>query len=149
MNIEVKRIAKKEKYTIGHLYINGVYFCDTIEDRDRGLKQTMTISEIKARKIADVTAIPAGTYRVTLNVKSPKYSKREAFAWCGGFLPRLIDVPGYDGVLIHSGNTERDSSGCIIVGKNTKVGMVTDSMNTLKALYSKLKSATSITLKIG
>ena len=53
MNIQLKRIAKKETYTIGKLYLDGVYFCDTIEDKDRGLNQTMSINDIKKKIISD------------------------------------------------------------------------------------------------
>ena len=74
MNILIKRIAKKDNYTIGNLYINGQYFCDTLEDKDRGLKQTDNIISIKAKKIFSKTAIPMGTYNVVLTY-SPKFKK--------------------------------------------------------------------------
>ena len=89
-----------------------------------------------------VTAIPTGTYNVAMNVVSPKYS---AVKWykdlCGGKMPRLLDVPGFDGILIHPGNTALDSCGCILVGRNTKVGQVTQSRDTFKKLYRKMKAA--------
>jgi len=74
MKLTLKRIAKKEKYTIGKLYIDDVYFCDTCEDTDRGMKQTMPLTEIKKLKIPGETAIPTGTYKITLDVQSPKFS---------------------------------------------------------------------------
>jgi hypothetical protein len=74
MEILIKRIAKKETYTIGRLYINGKYYCDTIEDKDRGLTQSMSSKEIADKKIKHKTAIPTGKYELTLKVKSPKYS---------------------------------------------------------------------------
>lgn len=141
MELVLKRIAKRDGYTIGHLYIDGVYFCDTLEDTDRGLSQDMPLSVIKARKRKGVTAIPTGRYRVTLGVKSPRFSQRAAYIFCGGYLPRLINVLGYDGVLIHIGNTAADTDGCILVGKNTAVGKVLESTATFKALYAKLKAA--------
>lgn len=76
MNILLKRIAKKSTYTIGKLYVDGVYFCDTIEDKDRGLTQKTPLSEIKKVKVYQETAIPTGTYEITTNVISPKYSKK-------------------------------------------------------------------------
>ena len=76
MEIFVKRIAKKADYTIGKVYINGVYLCDSIEDKDRGLKQSMSLSEIRNVKIPKQTAIPSGNYEVTLNVKSPTFSQK-------------------------------------------------------------------------
>lgn len=141
MKLYLKRI-KRPTYCIGRLYIDGVYFCDTCEDTDRGLTQDMPLEEIKKIKVASKTAIPTGTYEVTLKVKSPKYSKR-AFYWnfCRGLVPRLLNVPGYEGILIHVGNTAADSSGCILVGKNTQVGKVLNSRETFKSLYRKLRAA--------
>lgn len=141
MELRLKRIAKRETYTIGRLYVDGVYFCDTIEDRDRGLDQTLPVSVNIAKKRKGVTAIPTGRYRVTLGVQSPRFSKKKQYDFCKGFLPRLINVPAFDGVLIHIGNTAQDSEGCILVGRNTVVGRVTDSTATFKALYAKLKEA--------
>ena len=74
MKLELKRIAKKDKYTIGHLYINGKYFCDTLEDPDRGLSSSMSNSQIAMKKIKGDTAIPTGTYNITLDIVSSKYS---------------------------------------------------------------------------
>jgi hypothetical protein len=101
MKLLLKRRFKGESYTIGSLYIDGAYFCDTLEDRDRGLDQSMSLDEIKRLKVAGETAIPTGTYEVTLNVVSPKYSTREAYRFCSGKVPRLLSVKGYEGILIH------------------------------------------------
>jgi hypothetical protein len=141
MDLTLKRIARRETYTIGHLYIDGKYFCDTIEDTDRGLKQSLPQSVNIAKKRKGVTAIPEGRYLVVMNVKSPKFSTRKQYDWCGGYLPRLVNVPAFDGVLIHIGNTAKDSAGCILVGKNTQVGKVLDSTATFKELYQRLKAA--------
>ena len=130
MELELKRIAKRDTYTIGHLYVDGVRFCDTLEDTDRGLDQKMSLAVLKARKRKGITAIPTGRYRVTLGVKSPKYSTRPAYDFCEGYVPRLINVPAYDGILIHIGNYPQDTEGCILVGRNTKVGAVLQSMKT-------------------
>ena len=137
-------------YTIGHLYINGKFFCDTIEDKDRGITQDMSIDYI--HKVKDVnkngchtddciTAIPTGTYKVTLNVKSPKYSRIKKYHFCKGYMPRLCNVPGFDGVLIHPGNTAADSAGCILVGKNKVKGQVVESFLTFMKLYDVLENA--------
>ena len=72
MKLTLKRIARKDTYTIGKLYINGKYFLDTLEDKDRGLKQSMSLDQIKEMKIPNETAIPSGIYKVTLDVISPK-----------------------------------------------------------------------------
>ena len=141
MKLKLKRIARREAYTIGRLYIDGEYFCDTIEDTDRGLQQSLPLSVNQAKKKKGATAIPVGTYRVTLDVKSPRFSQKQQYKFCEGKLPRLVNVPAFDGVLIHIGNTAKDTEGCILVGRNTKVGMVTDSTNTFLKLYSRLQDA--------
>lgn len=137
MKLELKRIFKGETYTIGKLYIDGIYFCDTLEDPVRNLD---SIDD----KIPTKTAIPAGIYKITMDVVSPKYSKRKSYAWCGGRLPRLIDVPFFEGILIHSGNTPDHTAGCILVGENKIKGQVINSMNTLKNLWIKLNVADEI-----
>jgi hypothetical protein len=74
MKIKVDRKYKKDTYTIGNLYVDGKWFCNTLEDRDRGLKQTDSLATIQSKKIYGETAIPTGKYRITLDVVSPKYS---------------------------------------------------------------------------
>lgn len=153
MKLELKRIAKKDKYTIGHLYIDGKFFCDTLEDPDRGLTSTMSLTEIKSKKIKGDTAIPTGTYKITLDVVSPKYSNFSKYPYvkfCGGKMPRLLNIPGYEGVLIHAGNTQKDTEGCLLVGENKVVGKVINSQATWKKLYEviqKDKGNLSITIK--
>lgn len=142
MRLTLERKWCKPTYTIGRLYIGNEYICNTLEDRDRGLRQTDSLSSIKSRKVHGETAIPKGTYGVTLNVTSPKYAG-VAWYWqlCQGKMPRLLTVPGFEGILIHPGNTALDTLGCILVGKNTKVGRLTESKETFKALYKRLKKA--------
>lgn len=141
MKLELKRIAKRETYTIGRLYINGEKFCDTLEDTDRGLMQSLPASVNVAKKKKGATAIPTGTYRVTLAVKSPRFSQVAQYRFCNGYLPRLVNVPAFDGVLIHIGNTAKDTEGCILVGRNTIKGQVTQSRDTFLKLYSRLQDA--------
>ena len=141
MDLRLERIARRETYTIGKLYIDGVYFCDTLEDTDRGLKQSLPASVNKAKKKVGSTAIPTGKYQVTLKVKSHRFSKKKQYDFCGGYLPRLINVPAFEGVLIHIGNTAKDTEGCILVGRNTKVGKVLESGVTFRELYAKLKES--------
>ena len=144
MKIKVERKWPRATYCIGRLYLDGLYECETLEDVDRGLKQTDSLSYIKGRKVAGETAIPKGTYKVSMTTTSPKYS---AVAWykqlCGGKMPRLLNVPGFEGILIHPGgvNGALDTRGCILVGRNTKVGKLTDSKATFKTLYKKMKAA--------
>lgn len=115
-------------YTISHIYVNGEYVCDAVEDYDRGLSQGMTDKEIAKIKVRKQTAIPTGTYRLTMNVKSPKFSQYEYYKkYCNGYMPRLTGVSGFDGILIHCGSSANSSAGCVIVGYNTIKGRVTDS----------------------
>lgn len=149
LNIRIDRIAKKSTYTIGKLYLNGVYFCDTLEDTDRGLTQGMALQKIKDLKIKGATAIPKGKYKVTMNIVSPKFSKRATYQFCQGKLPRLLNVDGYEGVLIHIGNTAKDTEGCILVGQNKVVGQVINSTVTFKKLYAEMLKYQTIILTIG
>lgn len=132
----LKRIYKGQDYTIGHIYVDGEYICDTIEDKDRGLTDKMSEQEIAKMKVASKTAIPTGTYKLTLDIVSPKFiQKAYYYNFCKGKLPRLIGVKGFDGVLIHKGNTQKDSAGCIIVGYNKVKGQVVDSQKAFEKLY--------------
>lgn len=148
MKLLLKRIALRESYTIGKLYIDGTYFCDTCEDRVRDINKDGDLNDVGEGKVYGQTAIPYGTYKVTMNVQSPKYSQRAAYAWCKGYLPRLLDVPHFEGILIHSGNDATHSAGCILVGENKVRGQVINSMATLKRLVNILKSADDITITI-
>lgn len=111
MRLLLDRHYKGEKYTIGRLYIDGEYFCDTCEDVDRGLTKEMNVGEIGKVKVMNQTAIPTGEYEITLNIQSPKYKLKKQYVFCNGYLPRLLDVPGFEGILIHIGNKAGDSSG--------------------------------------
>lgn len=121
MKITIERKYRKEGYTIGALFINGKWICNTLEPRDRGLKQSMSRMEIAIAKVFHETAIPEGSYRVMAGL-STKFNARR---------PYLLDVPGFKGIMIHEGNTVRDTTGCIIVGKNTVKGRLTESRKCL------------------
>lgn len=142
MKLRVERRWKKATYCIGILYIDGVRFCETLEDKDRGLKKEYGAGVVRSRKVAGETAIPTGTYGVAMNVTSPKYA---AIKWywdlCQGKMPRLLSVPGFDGILIHPGNDPTQTAGCLLVGKNAKVGQLTESKATFEKLYKKMKEA--------
>lgn len=131
MKILVKRIAKRPTYTIGKMYLDGKYFCDTLEDTDRNISQSTPLDTIKKVKLPNNTAIPTGTYKVIVNV-SPKFKR---------LLPRLLNVPGFDGILIHRGNTDKDTSGCILIGENKVVGKVINSTGYETKLVSILNKA--------
>lgn len=138
MKLLLRRIAKRDTYTIGRLYIDGKYFCDTLEDTDRNLTSEMDEEYIREQKVYGKTAIPSGVYQVEITY-SPRFRKN---------MPLVKDVKGFQGIRIHSGNTHEDTEGCILVGKNTKVGMVTDSRKTYNALFSRLCKKDDITLQI-
>ena len=151
MRLKLIRKYKLPAYTIGKLYINGVYFCDTLEDTDRGLSDSISVEDIAKRKKYGITAIPYGTYRIDMNTISPKYQKRNP-TYTRAYqhkLPRLLNVKGFEGVLIHAGNTANDTLGCVLVGKNTVKGKVLQSQATWKALMDRLLTdRNNITLEI-
>lgn len=125
MKLLLKRISLQPTYTIGRLYLikdgKEVYLCDTIEDVVRDLKT-------EKDKVFGKTAIPKGTYKM-------RYTFSNRFK---RFLPEIIDVPFFKGIRIHSGNTEVDSEGCILVGQNKKKGMVLNSRDTMNNIISPL-----------
>ena len=137
MELKLIRKEKEANYTIGDLFVNGILFSQTLEDKDRGLTQDMPLEEIKAKKVYGKTAIPTGTYEIDMNTISPKFQARSWAKPYGGKLPRLLNVPGYEGILIHPFNSAAESLGCIGVGKNSIKGMITDSSRTFMSLMSK------------
>lgn len=145
MILQVYRKYKKDSYTIGKLYINGEYFCDTLEDKDRGLNQNMPLSYLKDHKVYGETAIPTGNYKITLDVISPKFGSTPFYSnVCQGKLPRLLDVPAFDGVLIHVADGYKGAEllqGCIGVGKNKIKGGLLEGKDYFERLYKKLKEA--------
>ena len=141
MELKLKRIAKRETYTIGKMYIDDKYFCDTLEDKDRGLMQSLPLSVNMAKKKKGATAIPTGRYRVTLDVQSPRFSKMAQYKFCNGYVPRILNVPAFDGVCIHIGNKAKDTEGCPLVGENKAVGKVLNSTATFRKFYDELKKA--------
>lgn len=126
MKLLLERRFKGDAYTVGTLYVNGKRFCDTLEDRVRDLAG----GEVK---VPGETAIPEGVYKVIVN-RSPKFGRE---------LPRLLDVPMFEGVLIHRGNTAADSAGCILVGENKEKGKVINSTPYEERLVALCKAAQS------
>lgn len=120
MELLLKRIARRNGYTIGKLHVNGKYVCDVIEDKDMFF--------YGKPKMKGETAIPCGRYEITQNVFSNRFGNKTFYKnLCGGYLPRLLNVPQFDGVLIHCGNSSADTEGCLLVGLNKVVGKVVDS----------------------
>ena len=138
MILILDRKYKLPTYTIGKLYIDGEYFCDTLEDKDRGLTDGMTVSEISKIKIKKETAIPTGTYKVTITY-SNRFKKN---------MPLINNVKGFEGIRIHSGNTDKDTEGCILVGFNKVKGNVINSRDTYNKLFSVLSKSNNITITI-
>ena len=136
MELTLKRIALRSEYTIGKLYVDGEYVCDAIEDTVRDLDKDGKFANGEV-KIPGKTAIPYGRYEITMKVKSPKYSNFSKYSWAkkyDGYLPRLLQVPHFEGVLIHVGNSALDSEACVLVGENKVVGKVINSVNTFRRL---------------
>ena len=141
MKLTLNRRFKAPEYTIGDLYIDGQWFCNTLEDTDRDLSQDMLLTYIQNKKIKSQTAIPTGTYKVDMDTVSSKYSNYSKYPYAKQFnakMPRLLNVKGFEGVLIHAGNTQKDTDGCILVGINKEKGQVINSQATWKKLMSVL-----------
>ena len=142
MELLVDRKWKKQDYTVGQLFVDEEFFSNTMEDTDRGLDDGMELWMIKNKKIPTKTAIPTGRYEVKLNIVSPKFSQKPFYMnFCKGKVPRLMNVKGFEGILIHCGKTQLNSAGCILVGNNTIKGQLTNSEETFKRLYAKMKEA--------
>lgn len=144
MTIRIDRKWKKAEYTISKVYINGRYFgCNALEDTDRGLLQTMQITELQRRKVKGKTAIPRGYYDVRITY-SPKYKR---------MMPLVVDVPAFSGIRLHSLNKPEDSEGCIGFGKNDKVGWISDSRywtdKICRLIETALNKGEKVTLIVG
>lgn len=143
MKLTIKRTITRNNYTLGELYIDGQFFCSTLEDKDRGLTQNMSVEQIKSMKVPGETAIPKGTYKVALDVVSPKFSKYPFYMEvCEGKLPRLIDVKGYEGVLIHvADGIKRDAllQGCIGIGNLSSEEYLINGKQVFKEFYNRIK----------
>jgi len=126
MKITIKRLHKTKVSTIGELLIDGVFECFTLEDIERDVK------------VKSETAIPKGTYKVIIN-QSNRFKR---------LLPLLINVPNFEGVRIHSGNSNHDTEGCILVGQTRSKDFIGQSRKAFDKLFKKMQSAKDITLTI-
>lgn len=137
MVIRIDRKWKKPTYTISNVFVNGERFgdgkayCNALEDADRGLTSDMAIDEIRRKKVYGETAIPRGEYLITMTY-SPKYKRN---------IPLVNNVKGFDGIRLHSGNSAKDSYGCILFGKNDKVGWISNSRYWTGLIEEKIKKA--------
>ena len=128
MKLKLHRYALKETYTIGKLYINDQYYCDTLEDKVRP----------EGVKIWGQTAIPYGAYKVIIT-HSARFNR---------LLPLLVGVPMFTGIRIHPGNVAADTHGCILVGKNDAKGQVSNSRATFNKLFELIKNETDIKIEV-
>lgn len=132
MKLTLKRIALRSTYTIGRLYVDGNYFCDTLEDTVRDLNKDGKFDNGE-KKVYAKTAIPYGTYEIKWTY-SPRFKK---------YTPQLMNVPSFEGIRIHAGNTSADTEGCILLGENKQVGKVINSRATINKFYPLIKKACS------
>ncbi len=119
MNLDLWRHPPEGDATLGEMDVDGEWQCFTLEDLPH------------PTKIKGQTRIPAGEYRVIISW-SPRFERQ---------LPLLVDVPGFDGIRIHPGNTAEDTEGCILVGTQAGMGMVLNSRVAFNALFAKLEQA--------
>ena len=138
MKIKLIRQVFTDKSTIGSLYLNDVFFCYTLEDKDRGLDQSQSVFTIQSKKLFGITAIPYGKYPLIVN-KSPKF---------GRLLPRLQGIKGFDGVLIHRGNSAEHSHGCILVGYKKGTDCIMESTKAEADLITILQKESTHTIEI-
>ena len=145
MELKLERKYRSNNYCIDKLYINGKYFSDALEDPDRDLTDSMSLEEIKRIKVKGDTCIPYGTYNITLDVYSPKFGNKSYYKEvCNGKVPRLLNVKGFDGILIHVGdgpNGHRLTEGCVLIGRNTIKGGLTEGKKYFQLLYNQMLEA--------
>ena len=126
MLIVIRRLYKGDKSIIGEMTVDGIFECFTLEDVERPVK------------IKGETAIPKGTYKVIIN-ESNRFKRQ---------LPLLLNVPGFEGVRIHSGNTNHDTEGCILVGQTRHKEFIGKSRKAFDKLFKKMQKAKDITISI-
>lgn len=145
MEVLVYRKWPKAGYCIGRLYINGQLICNSLEDEDRGLSDSMDERTIRNRKIFGKTAIPRGRYTIDMETVSPKFSKKQFYMEiCQGKLPRIKNVKGFEGILLHVADGPKGADlleGCIGIGLNKKAGQLCDGKETFKKIYALMKEA--------
>ena len=120
MILTLHRTTFDAKSTLGDLSLDGVFFCHTLEPRVR-----------YGPKIPGRTAIPAGSYNVVIDM-SARFKR---------LMPHVLDVPGFEGIRIHSGNTDADTAGCILLGKVAGKDWIGESRAAFEAFFPKLQQA--------
>ena len=136
MQIELIRKILADSFTGGELLIDGVFFCYTLEDKDRGLSQNDKLKDIEKEKVYGETAIPSGIYKVIIDF-SQRFKTRMSL---------LLNVPGFGGIRIHSGTKTDNTLGCILLGMqiDNKNGVLSNSRLAIdrfnKILFKKNKT---------
>lgn len=138
LKIKVIRYEEKETRTHGKMYINGEYFCDTLEDKDRRLEDFIDNPDLgKTKKVYSKTAIPLGRY----NAKKYYWQKYQRYyLW-------IMNVPFFSGIMVHGGVTEADSAGCILIGKRCGERLAASSVY-VGELRKKIMMPTTITVEV-
>ncbi|MGA0558744.1 DUF5675 family protein [Larkinella sp. VNQ87] len=142
MNLSLIRKDFSDQSTLGALSIDGHFFCFVLEDRERGLHSAMSHSELLANKVFGKTAIPTGRYEIILSF-SERFQKQ---------LPLLLNVPGFEGIRIHSGNVAAHTEGCLLVGSGilpNRVGNSRATLNSLMKLLNKTAKKEKIFIEIS
>ena len=125
MKLKLLRVFLAEAYTIGHLLIDDIFFCDVLEDKVRDYNKD---GELDETKVYGQTAIPYGTYKMILDYSAHFHR----------IMPHILNVPGFEGIRIHWGNIPKDTLGCPLLGENTEKGKVTNSRETYNKFIIKL-----------
>jgi len=133
MELYLKRDTFTETSTTGKLLIDGQFECFILEDKDRGLTDSMPLAEILAKKVYGKTAIPYGRYEIDWTM-SNRFKV---------FMPILLNVKGYSGIRIHKGNSEIDSLGCLLCGRKRANNVITESTAATNLLYTKIQTSKS------
>ena len=134
MKLTLRRIHYDPDYTVGELFIDGVKHCFTLEDTFREVNAPVTTWKIPGK-----TAIPTGTYKVEVTF-SARFTKP---------LPILVDVPGFEGIRIHPGNTSSDTEGCILVGQDWDGGdCISKSRIAFTPLFDRIQQSNDVMIEI-
>lgn len=130
MELRLVRKTFTDRSTIGELYVNGEKQCYTLEDKDRDINMDGDHNDAGEGKVYGKTAIPYGRYEVVITY-SNNFKQ---------YMPLLLKVSGYEGVRIHSGNSDANTLGCILVGNGFSNDWISDSRTAYKALFAKIKA---------
>jgi hypothetical protein len=138
IKLKLIRDTFTDNTTIGKLYVNGEYFCETLEDKDRGLHHDLSVEENIRLKVYGETCIPYGKYKV---IVTPSVRLKRT-------LPLLVNVEGFQGIRIHKGNSKKDTLGCIILGTTRGVDAVYQSTIQEERIVKLLKDEKEIEIEI-